>query len=81
MSDIVIVIQEEAPNAIVTTTEQTPVVNIPNNQNTNTLTGMTDVFTESVANGDVLTYEDGFWVNKKVTDSLIQSPLDGGEFL
>lgn len=72
MSDIVIVIQEEAPNTI---------VNIPNNQNTNTLTGMTDVFTESVANGDVLTYEDGFWVNKKVTDSSTQSPLDGGEFI
>ena len=80
MTDIVIVVQDEQPSFVITTVEQTPVLNIPQNSNITSASSLSDVNLNSVQDGDVLTFNSGSWVNKKITDQSIQSPMDGGEF-
>jgi len=80
MSDIIIVVEEEAPSIVVTTTEQVPNIEVPSNSNTASLSGLSDVSVPTPLEGQVLTYSAGLWRAEDVTDDSIKSPLDGGEF-
>ena len=81
MTDVVIVIQEEAPTVVIQTTEQSPNIDIPSNSNTASLSDLTDVQATSPSDGQVLTYRSGLWAPEDVVDSSIKSSLDGGEFM
>ena len=80
MSDIIIVIEEEAPSIVVSTTEQVPNVEIPANSNTTSLSNLSDVSVPSPQEGQVLTFKTGLWRAEDVVDDSIKSPLDGGTF-
>lgn len=80
MSDIIIVIEEEAPSIVVSTTEQVPNVEIPSNSNTTSLSNLSDVSVPSPQEGQVLTFKTGLWRAEDVVDDSIKSPLDGGLF-
>ena len=80
MSDIIIVIEEEAPSIVVSTTEQVPNVEIPANSNTTSLSNLSDVSVPSPQEGQVLTFKTGLWRAEDVVDDSIKSPLDGGLF-
>lgn len=80
MSDIIIVIEEEAPSIVVSTTEQVPNVEIPSNSNTTSLSNLSDVSVPSPQEGQVLTFKTGLWRAEDVVDDSIKSPLDAGEF-
>ena len=81
MSDIIIVIEEEAPSIVVSTTEQVPNVEIPANSNTTSLSNLSDVSVPSPQEGQVLTFKTGLWRAEDVVDDSIKSPLDAGEFM
>jgi len=81
MSDIIIVIEEEAPSIVVSTTEQVPNVEIPSNSNTTSLSNLSDVSVPSPQEGQVLTFKTGLWRAEDVVDDSIKSPLDAGEFM
>lgn len=80
MSDIIIVIEEEAPSIVVSTTEQVPNVEIPANSNTTSLSNLSDVSVPNPQEGQVLTFKTGLWRAEDVVDDSIKSPLDGGLF-
>lgn len=80
MTDFVVTIQEEQPIYVIRTIEQTPVIEVPQNSNITSVSSLSDVNISSVQEGDVLTFDSGTWRNRKITDSSIQSSLDGGEF-
>ena len=80
MSDIIIVIEEEAPSIVVSTTEQVPNVEIPSNSNTTSLSNLSDVSVPNPQEGQVLTFKTGLWRAEDVVDDSIKSPLDGGLF-
>jgi hypothetical protein len=80
MSDIIIVVEEEAPSIVVSTVEQVPNVEIPSNSNVASLAGLSDVSVPSPQEGQVLTYKTGLWRAEDVVDDSIKSPLDGGTF-
>ena len=80
MSDIIIVIEEDAPSIVVSTTEQVPNVEIPSNSNTTSLSNLSDVSVPSPQEGQVLTFKTGLWRAEDVVDDSIKSPLDGGLF-
>jgi len=80
MSDIIIVVEEEAPSIVVSTTEQVPNVEIPSNSNTTSLSNLSDVSVPSPQEGQVLTFKTGLWRAEDVVDDSIKSPLDGGLF-
>ena len=80
MSDIIIVVEEEAPSIVVSTTEQVPNVEIPSNSNTTSLSNLNDVSVPSPQEGQVLTFKTGLWRAEDVVDDSIKSPLDGGLF-
>jgi len=81
MSDIIIVVEEEAPSIVVSTTEQVPNVEIPSNSNTTSLSNLSDVSVPSPQEGQVLTFKTGLWRAEDVVDDSIKSPLDAGEFM
>lgn len=81
MSDIIIVVEEEAPSIVVSTVEQVPNVEIPSNSNVASLAGLSDVSVPSPQEGQVLTYKTGLWRAEDVVDDSIKSPLDAGEFM
>ena len=81
MSDIIIVVEEEAPSIVVSTTEQVPNVEIPANSNTTSLSNLSDVSVPSPQEGQVLTFKTGLWRAEDVVDDSIKSPLDAGEFM
>ncbi len=80
MTDVIIVVQEEQPSVVISTTEQSPNVEIPSNSNTASLSDLTDVSVPTPQEGQVLTFKTGLWRAEDITDSSIQSPLDGGLF-
>lgn len=80
MSDIIIVVEENAPSIVVSTTEQVPNVEIPSNSNTTSLSNLSDVSVPSPQEGQVLTFKTGLWRAEDVVDDSIKSPLDGGLF-
>ena len=80
MTDVIIVIEEEAPSVVITTTEQTPNIEIPSNSNTASLGDLNDVSVPIPQEGQVLTFKTGLWRAEDVVDTSIKSPLDGGEF-
>lgn len=80
MSDIIIVVEENAPSIVVSTTEQVPNVEIPANSNTTSLSNLSDVSVPSPQEGQVLTFKTGLWRAEDVVDDSIKSPLDGGTF-
>jgi len=80
MTDVIIVIEEEAPSVVITTTEQNPNIEIPSNSNITSLSDLTDVSVPTPQEGQVLTYKTGLWRAEDVVDSSIKTPLDGGEF-
>lgn len=80
MSDIIIVIEEEAPSIVVSTTEQVPNVEIPSNSNTTSLSNLSDVSVPSPQEGQVLTFKTGLWRAEDVVDDSIKTPIDAGTF-
>lgn len=80
MTDIIIVVEDEAPSVVITTTEQVPIIEVPSNSNTASLSGLNDVSVPTPLDGQVLTFSSGLWRAEDVVDSSIKSPLDGGTF-
>lgn len=80
MTDVIIIVEEESPSVVITTTEQTPNIEIPSNSNISSLGDLSDVSVPTPQEGQVLTFKTGLWRAEDVVDTSIKSPLDGGEF-
>ena len=81
MTDIIIVVEDEAPGVVITTTEQVPIIEVPSNSNTASLSDLNDVSATNPQEGQFLSFQSGLWRPTDIVDSSIQSSLDGGEFM